>query len=121
MIEEIQTKYGITGLLILGVIYLLGQVCMWVFDREKKLSTKEKEKKELLDNELKDATKYNSIAIQNLTISVDKLSASISELNKIKLDTKRNYDGLKFLSGKLGPSTWAEVREEIVKENPPQT
>ena len=59
-----------------------------------------------------DTMKYNTVAVQTLTASLDKLKEQISEIPKMKTDIKRSFTAHKIIAG----DKWPEIRKEIMEE-----
>lgn len=87
-------QYGIAG-----IILLLAAKFIWDVLKSK-------------NKESSDAIKYNTIAVKELTLAIDKMKEQLAEIPKLKTDMKRSFLAHKILAG----DKWSEIRKEIMED-----
>jgi hypothetical protein len=92
---------SLAGILILGFFHLVLMLAKFFWGLRK---AKEDTSEETL--------KYNTQAVQNLPMSLEKLKDQISALPKMQKDLKRSFVGIKIIAG----NDWPRIRKEIEEE-----
>lgn len=110
--ELLNTKEGIPALLAsiavimsLHLIFKMGEFVWEIIKKKNEVSEKS------IEN-LNEAIQANTKAVQHLEMKIQDIEKNLSEIPKFKLDLRRLFTAIKFMSGE----NWKEVRSVIMDE-----
>lgn len=110
--EQLLEVKSIPALMVVIVVFMALHLVKGIAEFLWKMKEKQDTASETAIKELTEGLKKNTLAMEHLDDRIEGLEEILTELPKFKLDMRRMYTAIKYISG----DKWAKIRKDIMED-----